>query len=141
VTNGVALYALGNVATGRQLYREARSGAVEDEPIFNDQEIFHLEENTHYYSTDTAFPGYKIFVRTREITVHERLLTFEQIIDLAYNPRPTGVDIVYTVSFHNADGRRHEGEMVSTAHSGKHGEHAIKVKNGTVIDVEFTDRS
>lgn len=140
VTTGAALYAIGNVTAGRQLYREAR-GVGEDEPIFNDQEIFHMVEDTHFYSTDIVFPGYKIHVRTREKTVHNRLLTFEQIIDLAYTPRPTGGDILYTVSFHNAAGHHHEGEMVSTAHSSKHGEHAIKVKNGTIIDVEFTDRS
>jgi hypothetical protein len=73
--------------------------------------------------------------------VHKRLLTFDEIIDLAYDPRPTGGLIEYTISFHKAAGRYSEGEMVSTAHSAKHGRHAIKVKNGTVIDVDFTDRS
>ncbi len=139
-TTGIALYQLGNVAAGHQLYREVR-GNEEDEPIFRDEELFHLEEDAHFHSSDKPFKGFEIFVNTRPKVVHKRLLTLDEIVNLAFNPRPTGPNIEFTVNFHNAAGRHSEGEMVSTAHSGKYGRHFVKIKNGTVFDVGYTDRS
>ena len=140
VTTGAALYLLGKVAPSHQLYREVM-GCQEDEPIFNDEEVFHLHEDSHFHSSDKAFKGYEIVVNGSPITIFKRLFSFDEIIDLAFNPRPTGQAIEYTVTFEKADGHHKSGQMVSTSHSAQHGPHWIKVKTGTEIDVDFTDRS
>lgn len=57
VTTGAALYALGHVAAGYELFREVQ-GDREDEPIANDQTEIHLKEDQHFYSAQvTLNPG------------------------------------------------------------------------------------
>ena len=60
-------------------------------------------------------------------------ISFDQVVDLAYDPRPTGVDIVYTVTYRNGAGRPTEGRLVAGRE--------VKIHNGTVFNVDFTDRS
>ena len=48
-TTGAALYALGHVASGLDLYREV-TGDREDEPIANGPEVIHLKEDEHFHS-------------------------------------------------------------------------------------------
>jgi hypothetical protein len=132
VTTGKALYELGRIAEGRQLYREVE-GNREDNPVFRDREVFELKQDEHFHSADHAFKGYEIFVNTQPRVVLKRLLTFDEIVDLAFNPRPAGTDPEFTVSFRNAAGRRHQGTLAPG--------HAVKVKNGTIFDVTPTNRS
>ena len=80
-----------------------------------------------------------IFVRGREVKVSIKDLTpdgeisFTQVIALAYNPLPTGTDIVYEVSYFNGAGRPTEGNLIE-------GE-LVKIQDGTVFNVSYTDRS
>lgn len=60
-------------------------------------------------------------------------LSFAQIVHLAYDPVPTGQDIVFTVSYREGAGRPDSGRLVDGQ--------STKVKNGTVFNVSFTDRS
>lgn len=56
-TTGAALYALGNVAGGYELFREVR-GTGDDEPIANDAGPVTLKEGDHFYSVQkTLNPG------------------------------------------------------------------------------------
>jgi len=56
-TTGAALYALGKVPTGYELFREVR-GDQEDEPIPNGAGAIHLKEDQHFYSAQvTLNPG------------------------------------------------------------------------------------
>jgi len=56
-TTGAALYILGKVATGYELFREVR-GDKEDEPVSNDNKEVHLKEDEHFYSAQvTLNPG------------------------------------------------------------------------------------
>src|ERR1700683_4326188 len=48
-TTGEALYALGKVSAGFELYREV-SGDREDRPIPKGPETVHLKENEHFHS-------------------------------------------------------------------------------------------
>jgi hypothetical protein len=57
VTTHAALYVLGQVANGYELFREVR-GDREDEPIPNNQTEIHLKEDQHFYSAQvTLNPG------------------------------------------------------------------------------------
>ena len=132
VTTGQALYNLGNVVAGRQLYREVE-GNHEDAPVFRDGEIFELKQDAHFHSSDQLFKGYEIFVNTLAKVVLTRLVTFNEIVDLAFNPRPRGSNQEFTVLFRNAAGRHSQGTLAP--------HHAVKVKNGTIFDVTPTNRS
>ena len=60
-------------------------------------------------------------------------LNFEQVVNLAFDPLPTGPDIVFTVSFRNGGGRPPDGRLVPGR--------SAKVQDGTVFNVSFTDKS
>ena len=60
-------------------------------------------------------------------------LSFEQVVRLAFVPPPSGQDIVFTVSYRNGAGRPPDGRLVA----GK----SVKVGDGTIFNVSFTDRS
>jgi len=132
VTSGQALYELGQVAPGRQLYREVE-GNREDTPVFRDCEVFELKQDEHFHSSDHLFKGYEIFVNTLPKVVLKRLVTFDEIVDLAFKERPKGTDPEFTVAYRNAARRPHQGTLAP--------HHAVKVKNGTIFDVTPTNRS
>ena len=60
-------------------------------------------------------------------------LSFEQIVRLAFDQPPSGPDIVFTMSYRNGAGRPPEGSLVAGQ--------SVKVQDGTVFNVTFTDKS
>ena len=60
-------------------------------------------------------------------------LSFEQVLNLAFDPPPHGPNIVFTMSYRNGAGRPPEGRLVAGQ--------SVKVKDGTVFNVTPTDRS
>ena len=57
VTTHTALYGLGHISAGYELFLEVR-GDQEDEPIPNDQGEIRLKEDQHFYSAQvTLNPG------------------------------------------------------------------------------------
>ena len=60
-------------------------------------------------------------------------ISFEEIVKLAFDPPPSGPGIVFTMSYRNGAGRPPDGRLVA----GQSG----KVKDGTVFNVSFTDKS
>ena len=131
-TTNAALYELGKVPEGHQIYREAH-GDHEDVPVFNDGEQIHLKEDEHFYSQDKPFKGFEIFVNTHKKIVQKNGLTFDEVVRLAYDNPPTGPNIVISIDFRKAAGKRREG----TLHPGG----TVSIKNGTIFDVTATDKS
>ena len=60
-------------------------------------------------------------------------LSFEQVVGRAYDPVPTGRDIVFDVSYFNGAGRPPEGDLDPGGN--------VKVQDGTVFNVDYTDNS
>ena len=60
-------------------------------------------------------------------------LSFKQVVSLAFDPPPSGPDIVFTVSYRNGAGRPPDGRLVAGQ--------GVKIQEGTVFNVSFTDRS
>ena len=60
-------------------------------------------------------------------------ISFEQVVSLAFDPPPSGPDIVFTVSYRNGGGRPPDGRLVAGR--------SVKVHDGTVFNVSFTDKS
>ncbi len=76
---------------------------------------------------------YKVIVNGREKPVDHRVLTFDEVVQLAFDPVPTGPDVTFTVTYSHAVKPQHEG-IVSPG-----GE--VTIKQGTIFDVTRTDKS
>lgn len=75
-----------------------------------------------------------IIVNGKKKVVTSKELTFDQVVDLYYapDPRPTGDNWTFTVTF-----RKAEDKPEGTLAAGQ----TVKVKDGTIFDVTPTDKS
>jgi hypothetical protein len=69
--------------------------------------------------------------RAKEITA--KLLTFGEVVALAFDAPPTGDNVMFTVTYRRGHGSKPEGSLVA-------GE-AVIVKEGMVFNVTATDKS
>jgi hypothetical protein len=129
-TTGEALYILGHVQAGLELFREV-SGDKEDAPISNGPERVHLTEDEHFHSGPTK--EYTIIVNSRKKVVMTKELSFNQIVRLAFDPVPTGPNILFTVTYGHGPKANPEGMLLE-------GE-TVKIKDGMVFSVTQTDKS
>jgi hypothetical protein len=129
-TTGEALYRLGRVAAGLELYREVR-GDREDQPIANGPETIRLTEFEHFHSGPAK--ELTIIVNARKKQVPGPKITFDQVVALAFNPVPSGPNIVITVTYRHGPRQNPEGILAE-------GEN-VWIKNEMVFHVKATDRS
>ncbi len=85
---------------------------------------------------DKVEPGSKVVTiivngRSKDVTTEE--ISFDELVDLAFDDPARGPQIVFTITFRNAGGRVEEGELDEG--------HRIKVQDGTVVNVTRTDQS
>ena len=91
-TTGAALYALGNVKPGMELFREV-SGDREDPDVGNGLEVIHLKPDEHFHSGPPKV--YYIIVNGRKKEVSTKTLTFNQVVALAFNPVPSAPNVQF----------------------------------------------
>jgi len=127
-TTGIALYALGSLPADRELFREIE-GDREDELIPRSEAPLHLTEDEHFHSER----AYEIIVNTRRKNVTKAKLSFNAVVHLAYDPVPTGPNILFTVMYRHGPRQNPEGDMVEGQ--------IVRLKDGMVFDVKHTDRS
>jgi hypothetical protein len=75
----------------------------------------------------------EIVVNGREKTVEKNELSFDQVVDLAFNPRPTGQYVVFTITYRRGQGNKPEGTLIEGQ--------SVKVKDGMIFNVTATDKS
>lgn len=129
-TTGSALYALGKVEPGMELFREV-TGDREDPEVPNGPEVVRLREDEHFHSGKPKV--YLIIVNGQQKTVTMKTVTYEQIVILAFPNPITGPNIIYTVGYEDGPHHNHSGSLMP---SGK-----VKVKDGMIFDVTPTDKS
>ena len=81
-------------------------------------------------------PGDKtlsITVNGRRKEVEQEELSFDELVELAFDDPARGPQIVFTITFRDAGGRITEGEL----DEGKR----LKVRDGTIVNVTRTDQS
>lgn len=127
-TTGSALYALGHVFHGFELFQEVE-GNQEDKVIPNDGNEIHLKEDEHFYSTKE----FKIIVNGRPKEVTSKELSFTEIVSLAFSNPPTGENILFTVTYEKGKGSKPEGTLVKGQ--------SVHIKNGMIFNVTATDKS
>ena len=83
-----------------------------------------------------AQPDDKTFLITvngRQRQVESDELSFDELVDLAFDDPARGPQIVFTITFREAGGRVTEGELDEGQR--------LKVRDGTIINVTRTDQS
>lgn len=88
------------------------------------------ESNKHDQGHDKEFT---IIVNGRQKTVTKKELTFTEIVALAFDPPPSGPNILFTVTYRRGEGNKPEGSL-------SEGE-SVKVKEGMIFNVTATDKS
>lgn len=73
-----------------------------------------------------------IVINGRSVSTEEKELTFEEVV--ALSGKPTGPNIVFTVSYRNGHGNKAAGSMVQ-------GGEPVKVKDKMIFNVDSTNRS
>ena len=131
-TTGEALYKLGHVQPGYDLFREVR-GDKEDPVVENDAEPIHLREDEHFHSGPAVPRKFTIIVNGQKKVVAARTVNFDEIVKLAFPMPPTGANILYTVSYE-------DGPRVNPQGSLKEGQ-TVEVKNRMIFNVTATDKS
>src|SRR5258707_303564 len=94
-TTGAALYALAHLLEGRQLFREV-TGDHEDEFVPSTVDEIRLKQDEHLHSAKDR--KFKIIVNLEEKVVDKRVLTFNEVVKLAYPHTQDGPDVIYTVT-------------------------------------------
>lgn len=74
-----------------------------------------------------------IVVNGREKTVSGKEISFDQLVALAFDPPPTGGNIVFTITYRRGPDGRPEGSVVVGG--------TVKLKKGMVFNVTATDKS
>lgn len=132
-TAGVALYEMADVPEGRVLYREV-VGDREDELVRIDAPEIHFQEDEHFHTGDAPDNHYIIIVNTDPVVVDHDVVTFTELVKIAYPVPPTGADVEFTVSYEHAKSSPHYGDLP------EYGSVTVR-KYGTTFDVDHTNRS
>lgn len=76
---------------------------------------------------------YNVVVNGKAKKVDHQVLTFQEVVTLAFPTPPVAGDIIYIVTFHNADQEPKNGSLVEG--------NTVTVRNGTQFDVKHSVRS
>lgn len=76
---------------------------------------------------------YTIVVNAREKVVAAKTLSFAEVIALAFDPPPSGPNIMFTITYSRGEGNKPQGSLVE-------GE-AVTLKEGMIFNVTATDKS
>ena len=76
---------------------------------------------------------FDIIVNGRPTEVEREELSFDELVDLAFDDPARGPQIVFTITFRDAAGRPPEGELDEGQR--------LKVREGTIVNVTRTDQS
>lgn len=74
-----------------------------------------------------------IVVNGQQKTVEKEDLIFDDVVALAFDPVPTGENMMFTITYRRGHGNKPEGTLTE-------GE-SVKVKEGMLFDVTATDKS
>ena len=76
---------------------------------------------------------FTIIVNGRQKIVDKKEISFAEIVALAFDNPPAGVNIIFTITYRKGEGNKPEGSLVA-------GE-TVKIKEGMIFNVTATDKS
>ena len=131
-TTGKALYKLGNVAPGLELYREV-TGNREDKVIPDAPETVHLKEDEHFHSGPPEKKEITIIVNGTPHEWPKGDITYAQVVTLDVPDYPQHPEITYSVKYTNGPRNKPEGTLSPGG--------SVKVKDGMIFSVSPTGQS
>jgi hypothetical protein len=129
-TTGMALYRLGHVPSGLELYREV-SGDHEDALVVDGPETVHLKTDEHFHSG--APSAITIIVDGTRDKWDKPEISYAEVVTLADPDYPKHPELTYSVKYKHGPGPKPEGILAPGA--------SVKVKNKMVFNVSKTGQS
>lgn len=77
--------------------------------------------------------GFEIIVNTRPKHVDHRKVSFELLVELAFDEPPTGENVLFTITYSNAVAPHHKGSLPVGG--------VLTVREGTIVSVQHSDKS
>ena len=131
-TTGGALYRLGHVAEGFDLYREVQ-GDHEDKVVEKGPEAVHLIEDEHFHSGPPEVFKDTIIVNGTAFEWTKRKITYAEVVTLDIPDYPQHPEIKYSVKYKNGPRHKPEGTLSPGG--------SVKVREGMVFSVSPTSQS
>jgi hypothetical protein len=131
-TTGSALYYLGRVADGLDLYREVE-GNQEDKLVGKGLEVIHLIEDEHFHSGSTQLREDTIIVNGIAHQWTKRKITYAEVVTLDVPDYPQHPEITYSVKYTNGPRHKPEGTLSPGG--------SVRVREGMVFSVSPTSQS
>lgn len=127
------LYALSELESDEVIFKEVRGG--EDVLIERDETVDLDASGVERFITALRpIKGYVIIVNSREETVDNKRVTFEQVVQLSHPNAPPDTNVRFSMTYRNASSKPHAGEL------GEGGFVDVK-KEGTIFNVTRTVQS
>lgn len=92
-----------------------------------------MSENHSQNSTQHAPKPVTIIVNARPKEFIGKEISFEQVVQLAFENPPFGENTVFTVTYKRGEGNKPEGSLVAGQ--------SVRVKEGMIFNVTPTDKS
>lgn len=127
---GETLRGLLAVPADAELLRDHESPL--DEPIEDDEAVEFADGPVFITRCDQA-KEFTIIVNGRKKTVKKRKLSFNDVVALAFDPVPTGPNIMFTITYRHGPHANPEGTLIEGGHA--------KIKDGMIFNVTQTDKS
>ena len=132
-TTGASLYSLCSFDDEDfELYREGDDDQ-DDFAIPNDDSEIQVAADSRFRTGRCRDRIFRIIVNAERRKVSKRVLTFDEVVRLAFPDPPSGPYIVFTVTFKKAAGPTNSGSLLPGD--------SVKIKNGTIFSVTVTDKS
>jgi hypothetical protein len=127
-TTGAALYLLGHVPAGLQLFAQ---GQDEDSRIADDDTAVELKNGDRFWTGKPEPTGTTIYVNTVAVVWDLARISYDELVKLAFPEGPFDGNVRYSITWTTPDGS--EGAVLK---GGK-----VKVVDGMKFDVRNTDKS
>lgn len=103
-----------------------------EDRLIEDTDLVDLSEPgvEHFHTSQVSI---EIIVNGRPKTVHQRQLSFNELVGLAYPEGPINETTAYTATYKRGPNSNAEGEIIAGQ--------SVRIKNGMVFNVTRTDRS
>jgi hypothetical protein len=129
---GAEIRKLGNISSEEEIFLAIKK-PWEDEPIPDDKQVnLARPEIEHFYSKDKEFKV-TLIVNGRPRPWEEKMISFEQVVILAFGTYDANPDKVYTVVYDKGPHQNPEGSMVRGS--------KVHVKDKMIFNVTATDKS
>ncbi|MDC4955791.1 multiubiquitin domain-containing protein [Acinetobacter baumannii] len=128
-----SLYVLSGIGPDQAIFLEVKGGT---DRLLEADEILDLTNSgiEHFITAKRPIRDYTIVVNSREESVPNQIVTFEQIVQLAFPNAPCESTTIYSMTYRNAASRPHAGELAEGG--------TVEVKHkGTIFNVTKTIQS